>query len=54
MFISYIKDMKSWILFFIGAIGFTDVILWLDQGIDVEFRQRSLFQSFTIIFFMYL
>ena len=37
MFISYLKDMKSWILFFVLALGFADVLIWLDAGIDVEF-----------------
>ena len=52
MFIGYIKDMKSWILFFIGAIGFIDVILWLDQGIDVEFTSALYFNLLLLLFFM--
>ncbi|MEK5040138.1 sensor histidine kinase [Sporosarcina sp. FSL K6-3457] len=37
MFISYIRDMASWILFFLLALGFADMIIWLDQGIDTKF-----------------
>jgi len=37
MLISYIKDMASWILFFLLALGFADLLIWLDQGIDTKF-----------------
>lgn len=36
MFWAYVKDMKSWILFFIVALGAADVLLWLDAGLAVE------------------
>lgn len=52
MFIGYVKDMKSWILLFIGAIGFIDVILWLDQGMDVEFTSALYFNFLLLLFFM--
>ena len=37
MFISYLKDMDSWIIFFLLALGFADMLIWLDQGIDTKF-----------------
>src|SRR6185437_8960619 len=37
MFISYLRDMKSWILFFVLSLGFADVLIWLDSGIDTQF-----------------
>ncbi|WP_342508167.1 sensor histidine kinase [Sporosarcina sp. FSL K6-2383] len=37
MFISYLKDMMSWIAFFLLALGLTDMLIWLDQGIDAKF-----------------
>lgn len=37
MFISYLKDMASWIGFFLLALGFADILIWLDQGIDAKF-----------------
>jgi two-component system, OmpR family, bacitracin resistance sensor histidine kinase BceS len=52
MFIRYIKDMKSWILFFIGAIGFINLILWLDQGIAVEFTSALYFNVLLVISFI--
>ncbi|MGX7594490.1 sensor histidine kinase [Planococcus plakortidis] len=36
MFWAYVKDMKSWILFFIVALGAADLLLWLDAGLAVE------------------
>ena len=29
--------MASWISFFLLALGFADILIWLDQGIDVKF-----------------
>ncbi|WP_203247497.1 sensor histidine kinase [Sporosarcina beigongshangi] len=37
MFRSYLKDMASWISFFLLSLGFADMIIWLDQGIDTKF-----------------
>jgi OmpR family two-component system bacitracin resistance sensor histidine kinase BceS len=37
MFISYVKDMSSWIIFFLLALGFADMLIWLDRGIDTKF-----------------
>ena len=54
MFISYLKDMKSWILFFLLSLGFADVFIWLDQGIDAEFSSVLYFNVLLIIFFIYL
>ena len=52
MFISYLNDMKSWILFFIGMLGLADVILWLDQGIAAEFASVIYFNILILIFFI--
>ncbi|MFJ7934152.1 sensor histidine kinase [Sporosarcina sp. NPDC096371] len=37
MFISYVKDMASWITFFLLSLGLADMLIWLDQGIDTKF-----------------
>lgn len=52
MFISYLNDMKSWILFFFGMLGLADMILWLDQGIVVVFSSVFYFNFLLIIFFI--
>lgn len=49
MFISYVKDMKSWIIFFLLALGFADMIIWLDQGIDVKFSSALYFNVLLLI-----
>jgi two-component system, OmpR family, bacitracin resistance sensor histidine kinase BceS len=43
--------MKSWILFFIGALGFADMLIWLDAGIDAEFSSVLYFNVLLLIFF---
>lgn len=56
MFISYIKDMASWILFFLLALGFADLLIWLDQGIGTKFSSVLYFNILLItafIFFIY-
>lgn len=52
MFVSYLNDMKSWILFFFGMLGLADVILWLDEGIAVEFASVIYFNFLLFIFFI--
>lgn len=52
MFINYLNDMKSWILFFFGMLGLTDAILWLDQGIAVEFVSVIYFNTLIFTFFI--
>lgn len=52
MFIGYMKDMKSWILFFLGTIGFIDLVLWLDQGIIVEVTSILYFNILLLLFFI--
>jgi len=51
MFTDYLKDMKSWILFFLGMLGLADIILWLDQGIAVEFIAVLYFNVLLLLFF---
>lgn len=36
MFWAYVKDIKSWIFFFIAALWAADALLWLDAGLAVE------------------
>ena len=36
MFIRYVKDMKSWILFFGISLGFTNLLIWLDKGMHMK------------------
>jgi len=52
MFVGYLKDMKSWILFFLGMLGLADIILWLDQGIAVEFIAVLYFNVLLLLFFV--
>jgi len=49
MFISYIKDMSSWILFFLLALGFADLLIWLDQGIGTKFSSVLYFNILLIM-----
>lgn len=51
MFISYLFDMKSWILFFVLALGFADVLIWLDAGIDAEFSSVLYVNILLLIIF---
>lgn len=37
MFFRYINEKKSWILYFIFTVLFTDFIIWIDAGIQLEF-----------------
>lgn len=52
MFIGYLKDMKSWILLFIGSLGFIDIILWIDQGIAMEITAVLYFNILLLISFI--
>ncbi|EPY03684.1 integral membrane sensor signal transduction histidine kinase [Paenibacillus alvei TS-15] len=38
MFIRYVIEMKSWIAFFLAALFFTDLLIWLDNGFAVPFE----------------
>ncbi len=49
MFISYLKDMASWIVFFLLALGFADMLIWLDQGINAKFSSVLYFNTLLII-----
>jgi OmpR family two-component system bacitracin resistance sensor histidine kinase BceS len=51
MFLSYLGDMKSWILFFIVALGFADTLIWLDAGINAEFLSVLYFNMLLLIAF---
>lgn len=52
MFVSYLNDIKSWILFFFGMLGLADAILWLDQGIKVEYVSVFYFNILLLTFFI--
>ena len=52
MFFSYLKDMKSWIFFYLCSIGLVDVVIWLDQGISVKFASVFYFNMLLILFFI--
>jgi len=43
--------MKSWIFFFILALGFADALIWLDAGIETEFASVLYFNFLLLIFF---
>lgn len=36
MFIAYVKDMKSWILLFVGSIVLTDLLILIDKGLAIR------------------
>lgn len=44
--------MKSWIFFFVLALGFADALIWLDAGIDVEFSSVLYFNMLLLIAFL--
>lgn len=47
-------DMKSWILFFIAALGFADIVIWLDAGIDAAFSSVLYFNILLLsVFFTF-
>ena len=52
MFISYLLDKKSWILFYVFALGFADALIWLDAGIDAEFSSVLYFNILLFIIFI--
>lgn len=49
MFISYLSDMKSWILLFVLSLGFADALIWLDPGIDAVFTSVLYFNVLLIV-----
>ncbi len=51
MFISYLNEMKSWIIFFVLAIGFVDGLIWLDMGIGVEISALLYMNVLLLILF---
>ncbi|MCG3087177.1 sensor histidine kinase [Sporosarcina cyprini] len=36
MFIHFIADRKSWLLFFLAALGVVDVLIWIDKGVTLS------------------
>ena len=57
MFISYLSDMKSWILLFVLSLGFADALIWLDPGIDAMFTSVLYFNILLLVIlalFIYL
>lgn len=36
MFIRYLNDMKSWVLFFLVPLGFVNLLIWLDNGLSIQ------------------
>ncbi len=52
MFLSYLKDMRSWILFFFLSLFSTDLLLWLDRGINVQINSLMYVNVFLLTFFM--
>lgn len=52
MFLNYLNDMKSWILFFAVGLGLADLLIWLDQGMDMKFTSALYFNILLIILFI--
>lgn len=52
MFLNYLNDMKSWILFFGLGLGLADLLIWLDQGIDMQFTSALYFNFLLVILFI--
>ncbi|MDR0268508.1 sensor histidine kinase [Paenibacillus sp.] len=38
MFIRYLIDMKSWILFLLASLGLTDLLIWIDKGVALRLQ----------------
>lgn len=49
MFWAYVNDIKSWIFFFIAALGAADALLWLDAGLAVEFSSLLYMNALLLI-----
>lgn len=49
MFIHYVRDMKSWILFFVLSLGLADMLIWLDPGIDAKFASVLYFNMLLFV-----
>ncbi|MBE1555232.1 sensor histidine kinase [Sporosarcina limicola] len=52
MFIRYLKDMKSWIFFFVFSLALTDLLIWLDKGIDVKASSTVYLNMLLLIVFI--
>lgn len=52
MFISYLKDMKGWISLCVLALGFTDVLVWMDKGISMRTSSLLYLNILLIIAFV--
>lgn len=57
MFGGYLNDRKSWILFFVGSLAFTDILIWIDKGLAVKpgsiLYLNILLISAFIVFFLW-
>ncbi len=51
MFWVYLRDMKSWMLFYLGSIAIVDLIVWLDDGIKVALPAVLYFNVLLLVFF---
>ncbi|WP_160033989.1 sensor histidine kinase [Paenibacillus sp. An7] len=52
MLIHYIGSRKSWILLFAGLLGLTDLLIFIEQGISVEFTSLLYLNALYIILFL--
>lgn len=52
MFFTYIKDQKSWLIFFFVSLALIDFILWIDEGISVEFNAILYFNILLGVLFL--
>ncbi|MDD3655021.1 MAG: sensor histidine kinase, partial [Desulfotomaculaceae bacterium] len=52
MFIRYVGARKSWILLFVGLLGFADALILLDQGFQVTSTSLLYFNASFILSFL--
>lgn len=52
MFLSYLHDKKSWLLFYFASIGVVDFIIWIDPGIAAKFV--SVFYFNVLVLFVFI
>lgn len=52
MFLNYLNEKKSWILFYLLALGLADAVIWLDRGIGVEFTAILYMNVLLFLFFV--
>ena len=53
MFIRYLNDMKSWILFYIAPLGLVNFLIWLDNGLSIQIGSVVYLNLLLLLFFVF-